>query len=281
MIPKVLHYIWINGRDLELGEYKVILSGILNTSYKVILHTDIKPKNSQRYNPYKIKAPKSKYEVKYTEFETVIEGVTQTYQGVSDFYRTIILNNSGGIYSDLDFIWFKDIPEEFMKHNLVTCYLTGPGSITVIPNGFMASTPRNPKLKEMMGLMEDYLKQLKEKGITDIRKNKADRFLYNGIFELMSRFLKKNSDFIIPRKYMFGNHIRRIIRAVARVNGKEKDIGDPKDTYVADSLKTKGDNVLKFPSDLVGINYDNGRHDYETMLKIPEFAEKMKAVGLE
>jgi len=49
MIPPFLHFLWINQGSAEFGEgeYASIISAIMNTSYEIYLHTDLKKSTPQ------------------------------------------------------------------------------------------------------------------------------------------------------------------------------------------------------------------------------------------
>lgn len=108
MIPPLLHFIWISLGDSFPDLYRLcILSAVIATKCKVILHTD---------DPT-IELPG--VEICLRTFPTTINGVPFVNEDVDhynakrvshlkDVVRLEILYQHGGIYSDLDVLWLRD-----------------------------------------------------------------------------------------------------------------------------------------------------------------------------
>lgn len=146
-IPRLIHFIWIfdgqhPSKQLLLG----LRSAVLNTTCKVILHTD----------DHEIPQIPG-VEIRYREFERNIKGIdfesvrSVNYKGkgarriahLSDIYRLDILWTEGGIYSDMDCLWFRN-PWEFFDKKVVIGWSNK--SYKILCNSVLMSEPRNRAL---------------------------------------------------------------------------------------------------------------------------------------
>jgi hypothetical protein len=121
MIPPVLHFIWFScGQKPTEDELLGIRSAVMNTTVKIVLHTDDLTLQLEGVETRYRKMPESINGVPVI-WETHLAG----YQGngkrishVKDVVRLQILHEEGGIYSDLDTLWFRN-PIEFMNEKVV------------------------------------------------------------------------------------------------------------------------------------------------------------------
>lgn len=73
----------------------------------------------------------------------------------SDILRISILNHFGGVYSDLNYVFNRDVTEEVHKYNFFTS--TELSGDDYFDNYFFASSPNHPILKEALRLIENNL----------------------------------------------------------------------------------------------------------------------------
>jgi hypothetical protein len=257
MILPVLHFIWINGsRDFGAGEYASILSALLNTSYDVVLHTDLKPRSIKtKYNPYKLKD--SRFSIHYQVFETVIDGVRLRLANVSDIYRILFLYEFGGMYSDLDILWVKDVELDLRKHKVVAGW-ENP-TYKTITNAWIGCQKHYGPLKALLTQFHEAIRALKTKGITDITG--PDQHKYHVLLFYMTRdFLKGNCDAVIPKAALFKNGWRRIARAFrkSRIPFLHEEQIPPSTT----------DDDLNFDG-ICGFHYWNSFFPFESLIKLP------------
>jgi len=204
MIPPVLHFIWINDRDFDEGEYVGIMTALKNTSYDIVLHTNVKP--GLKYDPYSIVNPR--FRIVFTEFPigNSIEGVTLPVALVSDIYRVNILHKFGGMYSDLDILWFKDLPVDLSSLNLLGTY--DLESYRHLTNSFMGCAKGYDGFIKLNNMVIEYLKSRNGANMTKGKKN------YFSIYKIQCEFIKREADYILPQRIINKNTHARIGRVI-------------------------------------------------------------------
>jgi hypothetical protein len=245
-IPKLMHFIWINRRNFGEGEYVSVMSAILNTSYKVVLHTDIKPNQIKgKYDPYKIEQKHDKFRIEHQTFpeDSTIQGVLLPVALISDVYRINILQKWGGMYSDLDILWLEDLPVDLSKIDLIGTY--DLESYRHLTNSFMGCAKGYKPFKELNTLTMDLLKHEYERGNRDMREGKTNYFR---IYKLQCGFIKERADFILPQRIINKNTHARIGRVI------------------------KGEDKLRL-TDIYAFNWYNSMYKFEDVKKMPGFKE--------
>lgn len=157
MIPRVIHFIWIYaGQHPSEQHLFSIKSAVLNTTCKIILHTD----------DHTIK-PIPGVEFRYRTFNKDIKGIPfnpneklkTAGQGkriahISDIVRCEILYEEGGIYSDMDCIWLRN-PWEYWDKKVVIGFTNK--SYKILANSVLMAQPKQPAIKQYHDwLMEIY-----------------------------------------------------------------------------------------------------------------------------
>ena len=148
MIPPVIHFIWVSlGEELRDLYRLCILSAVLNTSCKVVLHTD---------DP-SIQLPH--VETRLRTFPTEINGHpfnpsedVKHHKGgrvshLKDVVRLEILYEEGGIYSDLDVLWLRN-PFYFLDSEVAVGF-QHQGFKTAC-NAVMFAEPAHPAIKDYL-----------------------------------------------------------------------------------------------------------------------------------
>jgi hypothetical protein len=148
MIPATLHFIWISlGETLSELQTLGILSAVLNTKCRVVLHTD----DASIYLPG--------VETRVRTFPTVINGhpfdkeedVNHLYgkrvSHLKDVIRLEILYEEGGIYSDLDVLWLRH-PLRFLDKKVVIGFQHKP--YKTLCNAVMMAEPRQEAIKQYL-----------------------------------------------------------------------------------------------------------------------------------
>lgn len=132
MIPKVIHYIWLGGKELPPIAKKCIASW-------------------QKYCPdYEIKRwDETNLDLnKYQFVKDALEN--KKYAFASDVLRTDILYNYGGIYFDIDVELLRPIGE-FLNHD---CFMGFETSQTLNPGLIIGSTKNNPDLLNILNVYQ-------------------------------------------------------------------------------------------------------------------------------
>ena len=196
MIPPVLHFIWINrGRLFGQGEYHALRTAIRNTSYQVILHTDLNEdtETAPDSNPYALLGIDDKFVIKKETFRT---DLAVSAASLSDLYRLEILHREGGIYSDMDIIWLRDIPVD-MNARLFGAWENQSYKCAV--NGLFGMEQGYPGIPDLIKSLLDELR----------RKKKVTHWVF---FKPTTLFIKSHADVMLPQKLFFRNGWRRIGR---------------------------------------------------------------------
>ena len=133
MIPKVIHYIWLGGKDLPAIAKKCIESW-------------------QKYCPdYEIKRwDESNLDLnKYQFVKDALEA--KKYAFASDVIRTDILYTHGGIYFDIDVELLKPI-DNLLNHD---CFMGFETSNLLNPGLVLGTTKNNPDLLEILNIYKE------------------------------------------------------------------------------------------------------------------------------
>lgn len=144
MIPRTIHFIWIHaGSSPSEQNLFSIKTAVLNTTCKVVLHTD--DPSIQDIPGVEIRRrsfPKEFNGIAWSN-EDKIEGYGKRVSHVSDIIRLEILHAEGGIYSDMDVIWLRN-PYEFWDKKVVIGF-TNKG-YKILANAILMSVPGHPAL---------------------------------------------------------------------------------------------------------------------------------------
>jgi hypothetical protein len=207
MIPRTLHFIWINKRDFGEGEYCSVMSALQNTTYDVILHTD--SSNIPIQHP--------RFSIHYMTFSSVYEGVEVQIAHISDIWRIRILQMYGGLYSDCDILWLKELPIDPSATLVATYDLQSYKHLT---NSFLGAVKGHPALQELEDGVCEMLRN--RNGKTLVKKDKPSYF---AIYKVHIRILKLRADQILHQSFINKNTHARIGRAIARTDSlRLKDI---------------------------------------------------------
>ena len=196
MIPPTLHFIWISRDKLfGQGQYHALRTAIRNTSYQVVLHTNLLETDvtAEGSNPYTLLGIDDKFLIKHQEFRT---DLPVTAASLSDLYRLEILHREGGIYSDLDMLWFRDIPVD-MNVKLFGAWENQSYKCAV--NGLFGMEKGCAGIPE---LIANLLGELK-------RRKKIDHWIF---FKPTTEYIKSHACVMLPQKLFFRNGWRRIGR---------------------------------------------------------------------
>lgn len=167
MIPKVFHFIWLD-RGSELGyienssiESKLILYKDLG--FRFILWVD---KDVEKYINNLSRLVSMGLEVHYLFDEVKKAEINELYNWggsgdirlESDYYRIHLMNKLGGVYSDLDSISLRVMPDDLFHYKHVTCYETSfyrknPTGVCI---GFFMTEPNSPYLNKFLELRSKY-----------------------------------------------------------------------------------------------------------------------------
>jgi hypothetical protein len=235
-----MHFIWINVRDFGEGEFIGILSALLNTSYAVILHTDLRPRQiKSAYNPYRLLQKYPQFSIEPQSFPSEVHGVTLPVALVSDIFRIKILYEKGGLYSDLDIIWLSDIPVNLRKISCVGTY--DLQSYKHLTNSFMGSSKKFKPFKMLQKETLQMLDKERDRRNDDMRQGKRNYFR---IYKLQCKVLKDHANIILPQNVINKNTHARIGRCI------------------------RGEDVLR-TNDLYAFNWYNSMYKFKDIKKLP------------
>lgn len=216
-IPRLLHFIWINrgGSGWGWEQAMSLGSALANTGYDVMLHTDIKPSDSVAYSPYDVSS--ERLTVIPTEFPERIHGVKMRPANISDWYRIKMLHEHGGLYSDLDILWFREVdfgvPTTTGRPMRLCCAYENP-SYKTVANAFIAAVPGHPALAELLGLIDEKLARVAACSVDDLTWEPETGIskYHTLLWKLTGDHIKKHADLLFGRQQFYKNGWRRIGR---------------------------------------------------------------------
>ena len=180
MIPKIVFTYWEGDQLSELHYLTIYSLHKYNPELDIIIYTDETPKNILRewntpehsidiqkkiplsnlidINPNKIFLKPINFQKEY-DFDNNISIVFK-----ADFIRIAKLYKHGGIWFDMDILFFKPIPDFFFQEK-VEAFIFNYSD--VIPTGFLASIPKS---KYLENLYEESLEIIKKKNLNNYQK---------------------------------------------------------------------------------------------------------------
>lgn len=276
MIPTTLHFIWVQDeRPWGYGEWIALMSALRNTTYRVLLHTNLTPDTPMAApSPFNIKH--DRFLLYQRPFDLTVEGVRARPANISDLERVRLMFTDGGIYSDLDIWWQRDL-DLLGAESPVAAY-ENPAYKTVA-NAFLASEPGWPGWKELEEQMLAVFRGLAAKGITDLRGDPGGRLNVKHhalLWKLTGNYLKSHGATLLGKNHFYKNGWRRIGRAIVRT-GLEKSLRvDPR------ALGTTKDAVDI--SGITGFHYYAGLYDYNQVMIVDpiwRLTEPLLTYGME
>jgi hypothetical protein len=182
--------------------------------------------------------------------DNTIEGVKLPVALVSDIYRVNILYRHGGLYSDLDILWLKDIPTDLSGADLNLIGTYDLQSYKHLTNSFMGCAYEYAPFKELNELTLALLRSEYERGNRDMRKGKTNYFR---IYKLQCAFIKERASEILPQRIINKNTHARIGRVI------------------------KGEDKL-YMKDIHAFNWYNSMYDFKDVKEMPGFKELLKNI---
>ena len=203
-IPKIAHFYW-GGKILPYLRYMTLKSfQKTNLDWKIILYSPTSRSDHQSWLTHEHKCemvgPDYSDHLKQLGIEQVnIDfnqfGLSNDLPEVikSDFLRLFLLSTVGGLWSDLDIVYFRPISSTFLSDSQYTtymCYNSMPwGGIKFYSIGFMMASPSNPVFAN---LHSKALSLLKEKPLDETNPDAYQVIgstFYNPYINLKSSFL--------------------------------------------------------------------------------------------
>ena len=149
MIPKTLHFIWFGCGCVPTTEQLIgVYSAAMNTTYKIVLHTDVSGLVIPGVQIRSIEVPSSINGIAFeNERVSGYEGKGMRISHVKDIIRLKILLEEGGIYSDCDCIWLRN-PHEFIEKKVVIGWSNKAYKILI--NCVIMAEPNHPAIKKYL-----------------------------------------------------------------------------------------------------------------------------------
>lgn len=206
MIPALLHFIWIEqNRPFGRVEYLSLKSALKNTPYKIILHTNLQPGQAGPYDPYVLLS--ERFSIQHQTYSCVVKGVRVRPATLSDILRIQVLQEYGGIYSDLDVIWLKPFPIPLEDYTLVGTW--DNQSYKILANGILASR-KNYDFTPLLKTFDEIFDSLAKKGITSIEGDTLKEHIT--LYKATGNFFKEHADHILKKKWFLKNSWKNIWR---------------------------------------------------------------------
>ena len=197
MIPKIIHQIWIQGKDKIPDKFKdnLIKVKTMNKNWEHIIWDEKSIKEFLKQNPIWLRT--------YNE----LDHVTQK----ADYARYVILYKKGGVYLDIDVEvvkplegLFKEFPNSSLyvsdfSSNIFENYTTCR-SLRCLNNGIIISSIGNPVMKKMVDEINNNHVCTANQDKMDCVNNTTGPFVFNKI--VYSTQKSDDSIKILPREYL-------------------------------------------------------------------------------
>ena len=219
MIPPLLHFIWIKGREFGYREFLCLKSALKNTPYQVVLHTNLEPGEAGLYCPFTLSHPR--LTLSRHIFTLIYRGIDIRPATLSDILRIQILQEQGGIYSDMDMLWLKPFPIPLDTPHLVASWENQ--SYKIATNCILASE----KGFDFSSLLKEYdaiFDKLQEKRVQSINGDTLKEHLT--LFKATSKFLQTHADVLLKRAHFGKNTWKTIWKFLTNQVPEEKIVLD-------------------------------------------------------
>lgn len=202
-----LHFIWYSKRNFGKGEFYSLLSALKNTTYDVFLHTD---QGECIYDPRALLSKYPKLRIIETKFDTKLNGQELHPAFVSDIYRLKILTEYGGIYSDLDVLWLRDLPFEI--NDKLNCFWENE-AYKIIQNAVIIA-PKGFSFQEYLTMLDE----ISKKKSIEVKGTKS----YIVFVRAFSKYVKQQTDVVMHKKVHFYKNgwrkIQRVMEGIGELN---------------------------------------------------------------
>ena len=205
MIPPLLHFIWIQKKQFGYQEFLCLKSALKNTPYQVTLHTNLKPGEAGIYCPYALQHPR--LSVDFQPYSLEYKGIKVRPATLSDILRIQILQEQGGIYSDMDMLWLKPFPISLDTPSLVASWQNQAYKIVT---NWMIASEKNYNFTPLLEEFDSIFEVLKKKGVKSIEGDTLKEHLT--LFKATSTFLRTHSDVLLKRCHFGKNTWKNIWR---------------------------------------------------------------------
>lgn len=215
MIPPLLHFIWINRKPFSELEYLSLKSAIENTNYKIFFHTDLKPGQAGRLCPYTLAS--ERVTIFYNEHHCSYKGIQIRASSYTELLRIQLLHQYGGIYSDLDMVWFAPIPFDLQNVKLLAPWQNQSYKLI---GTYILGSEKGYDFTELQSKLDEKFDHLTKKNITVFEgKSLKDYLLFN---ICLAHYFRDNADLHLKRKYFEKNTWKNIWRFLHNEIPEEK-----------------------------------------------------------
>jgi hypothetical protein len=268
MVPHLLHFVWVQGdgpKTFGYGEFLSVVSALQHTTYHVTLHTNLSATPSNPYCPYRIAHPR--FRIQPQDMPLTVHGVKARMANLSDIWRIRVLFEHGGIYSDLDILWFKDV--SLPDAPFVAAY-ENPAYKTAA-NAFLASVPGYPPLKGLLETFDGVFHALAAKGVTDLTVDPPTGLPkhHTLLWKTTGNFSKEHG-VLLGKQPFYRNGWRRIGRCLRRAGVPLKPV------VTVEALGATNDRLQL--DDITGFHYYATLYDIEQVMELPDFREKITPI---
>ena len=216
MIPDTLHFIWIQKeKSFGLLEYLSIKSAIKNTNYTIFLHTNLQESLLTLYNPFTLVS--ERFHIIYRDIDLCIDGLTLTPVLFSDLLRIKILQEYGGIYSDLDMLWFAPIPIDLTSINLLGVWQCQKYKNVAT---YVIASEKGYDFSNIIDTHKSILQAYRDKGKTEIKPKSLKEYVI--LHRVNANFFRDHADVLLKQKYFEKNTWKNIWRFLTDQIPQEK-----------------------------------------------------------
>ena len=216
MIPPTIHFIWIQDKNpfgfLELTSIKSVLK---NTPYSIILHTNLRQDQTSEYNPYTLLC--DRFTIDVQPYSCEVEGMLMKPSVITDFLRVKILQQYGGIYSDLDMIWFNPLPVDLTSLRLLGCWQNQSYKNV---GTYMIACEKGYDFSEVNKKFLEHIETYKQNKKTQIKGKSLKEHLI--FYREIVSYVRDHADLILKQKYFEKNRWKQIWRFLTNQIPEEK-----------------------------------------------------------
>ena len=203
MISNIIHFIWINERMFGRQELLCLKSALKNTSCQVMLHTNLLEGEAKDYCPYQLK--EERLTIKYQPYSCYVKGIKVRPATLSDILRIQILQEYGGIYSDMDMLWLNEFPIPLDNVSLVSTWENQ--SYKIVTNSVIAAA-KGYDFSSLLLEFDAIFDKINNKKVVDISGESLKEHLT--LFKPTGDFLKAHSDVILKKANFNKNNWRLV-----------------------------------------------------------------------
>ena len=218
MIPPRLHFIWIqDSKPFSSLEYYSLKSALKNTPYHIHLHTNLQPGQAGPLDPFPLQ--NERFTIHQRDYVCEYKGVKIRPPMLSDLLRIKVLQEYGGIYSDLDMIWLAPLPFDLTAYSMVAPWQNQSYKIVAT---YVLAVQENYDFFPLQQTFETIFDKFIKKNQTEVTGLTLDEYLL--LYKATALFFRDRADLLLKKKYFEKNSWKNIWRFLTNQIPEEKII---------------------------------------------------------